>query len=143
VASKYKIIIDDPESVAIEIDEGLAKVKEYRKKTDDSYYFNRTLHVPMVFQEEFVPTHENVAELRVGSDRDSCAFAAALRRLFSAIVWGNVKPEGVKAVEEKGPMKIHGDKNIMREIDRLLNFFAEQKRMRLSGEYKSSYEIVK
>jgi hypothetical protein len=68
--------------------------------------------------------------------------AATLRQVFSAIVSGNVKPEGIKAVEEHGPFAIHGEEVLMREIDALLAAFAAQSRMRRKGEYKPCYKAV-
>ena len=46
--------------------------------------------------------------------------AADLRRAFSGIVAGKVKEVGIRAIEEFGPYKINGDKEIMRRLDVLL-----------------------
>jgi hypothetical protein len=62
--------------------------------------------------------------------------------VFSAVVWGNVKPEGVAAIERHGPLRIHGEREIMAQIDALLSSFADQGRMRLKGEYTPVYELV-
>jgi len=136
------VILDDPEQVAKAMNQGLLEVKKYREKTDDSYYFNRNLHIPFIFQEPFVPTHENVDQLQVESDRATHELAASLRRVFSAIVAGNVKPEGIKAVEEYGPFAIHGEEAIMGEIEAVLAAFVDQGRMRRVGEYKPCYKAV-
>ena len=142
VTQWYKIILDDPEKVAREINKGLLEVKGYRETTRDSYYFNRKLHIPLIFQEPFIPTHENVEKLKIKRDGDIHLFAATLRRVFSAIVSGNVKPEGIRAVEEYGPFLIHGEKAIMREVDGILASFVAQGRMRSAGEYTPCYKIV-
>ncbi|MDY6954352.1 MAG: DUF3412 domain-containing protein, partial [Thermodesulfobacteriota bacterium] len=68
--------------------------------------------------------------------------AASLRRVFSAIVAGNVKPEGIKAVEEHGPFSIHGEEAIMGEIEALLTAFVDQRRMRRVGKYQPCYKAV-
>ena len=39
--------------------------------------------------------------------------AANLRRAFSGIVAGNVKEQGVQAIEAHGPYELHGDKEVM------------------------------
>ena len=139
---RYEVILDDAERVAKTINKGLLEVKAYREETSDSYYFNRNLHIPFMFQEPFVPTHENVQQLDIRSDVDTSVLAAALRRVFSAIVSGNVKPEGIKAIEEYGPFAIHGEEVLMREIDELLAALAAQSRMRRMGEYKPCYKTV-
>lgn len=143
VIGKYQIIVDDAEKVAVAMNSGFQKVKEFRDKTDDSIYFNRNLHIPYIFQEKFSVSHEEAEKLNVTREQDISTFAASLRRVFSAIVWGNVKPKGAKAVAEKGPLRIHGEKCIMNEIDSFLTSLAEQKRLRITGEYKQCYEIVK
>jgi len=142
VTKRYEVILDDPETVAKAMNKGLLDVKAYREETSDSYYFNRNLHIPFMFQAPFVPTHENVQQLEIRSDADTNVLAAKLRQVFSAIVSGNVKPEGIKAVEEHGPFAIHGEEVLMREIDKLLAAFAAQSRMRRVGEYKPCYKAV-
>ncbi|MGD8757793.1 MAG: nucleotide 5'-monophosphate nucleosidase PpnN [Deltaproteobacteria bacterium] len=142
VTKRYEVIIDDPERVAKTMNKGLLDVKAYREETSDSYYFNRNLHIPFIFQAPFVPTHDNVQQLDIRSDADTNVLAATLRQVFSAIVSGNVKPEGIKAVEEHGPFAIHGEEVLMREIDALLAAFAAQSRMRRKGEYKPCYKAV-
>jgi predicted Rossmann-fold nucleotide-binding protein len=142
ITERYKIILEDPEKVAQEINNGLLEVKKYRENTGDSYYFNRNLYIPFAFQEPFVPTLEKTAELEIKRNRDISLAAATLRRVFSAIVSGNVRPDGIKTVEEHGPFPIHGEKELMAEIERLLNFFVEEGRMRLVGEYTPSYKIL-
>ncbi len=42
---------------------------------------------------------------------------------------GNVKEVGIRAIEEFGPYKINGDKEIMRRMDDLLQGFVAQHRM--------------
>jgi predicted Rossmann-fold nucleotide-binding protein len=143
VTKRYAVVLDDPEKVAKDMNKGLLAVKAYREETRDSYYFNRNLHIPFMFQAPFIPTHENVQKLQIKSDVNTNVLAATLRRVFSAIVSGNVKPEGIKAVEERGPFAIHGEEAIMREIDELLAVFTEQRRMRRVGEYKPSYKAVR
>ena len=70
--------------------------------------------------------------------------AANLRCVFSGVVAGNVKDEGIRAIEKHGPFRIHGDPAIMEQIDLLLAEFVEQKRMRLPGKkYTPCYCIVK
>jgi predicted Rossmann-fold nucleotide-binding protein len=142
-AARYRIIVDDPIAVAVELNRGLLEVKASREHTGNSYYFNRAIHIPAVFQEPFAPSHAAVAALRVDPADAPHRFAAALRRVFSAVVWGNVKPDGVHAVEDHGPLTIHGEPRVMAAVDELLGAFVDQGRMRLSGEYTPVYSIVR
>jgi len=73
---------------------GLLQVKAAREQVSDSYYFNRTLHIPPMFQMPFTPLHDDPEPLRIERSDQPCEFAAVLRRVFSAVVYGNVKPEG-------------------------------------------------
>ena len=61
----------------------------------------------------------------------------------SPVLWrGNVKEVGIRAIEEFGPYKINGDKEIMRRMDDLLQGFVAQHRMKLPGSaYIPCYEI--
>ena len=76
--------------------------------------------------------------------RDLHALAAKLRRAFSGIVAGNVKEEGIQAIEQHGPFEIHGEPEIMAALDRLLAAFVAQQRMKLPGSsgYQPCYRVV-
>jgi len=142
--SLYKIIIDDPAKVAQEMLEGVKKVRELRKSTDDAYYFNWRLRITKDFQLPFIPSHENMRNLELHKNQDTHLLAANLRRVFSGIVAGNVKEEGIRAIEERGHFEIHGDTSIMHPVDELLESFAAQHRMKLPGRtYKPCYKIHK
>ncbi|MFN7213089.1 MAG: pyrimidine/purine nucleotide monophosphate nucleosidase domain-containing protein, partial [Lysobacteraceae bacterium] len=45
-------------------------------------------------------------------------------------------------IEEHGPFEIRGDAGIMASLDALLRAFVEQRRMKMSGEYKPCYRVV-
>jgi hypothetical protein len=64
--------------------------------------------------------------------------------MFSGIVSGNIKEEGVLAIEKNGPFQISGDPQLMAKLDALLATFCHDKRMKLSRdtEYKPCYQIV-
>jgi hypothetical protein len=70
--------------------------------------------------------------------------AANLRRMFSGIVAGNVKPEGVRAIREKGPFEIRCEPAIAQSLDALLTAFVSQNRMKLPGgqAYEPCYRLV-
>ncbi|HEY4529324.1 MAG TPA: pyrimidine/purine nucleotide monophosphate nucleosidase domain-containing protein, partial [Luteimonas sp.] len=70
------------------------------------------------------------------------ALAADLRRAFSGIVAGNVKEDGMRRIEQFGPFQIHGDPDMMQALDALLRAFVEQRRMKISGDYRPCYEVV-
>lgn len=139
----YDIVVGDPEKAAIIINHGIKKVKEYRKATDDSYSFNWALKIESEFQHPFEPTHEAMYSLDLHLDQPTENLAANLRQAFSGIVAGNVKAEGIAEIEEHGVFKLHGDPVLMKKMDRLLQDFVEQGRMKLPGsKYEPCYEIV-
>ena len=141
-ASRYEIIVNDPETVARHMDAGIRKVKDQRIAQKDSFFFNWALHVPLEFQQPFAPTHELMAGLDLHHGRKPHELAADLRRAFSGIVAGNVKEDGMRRIEAHGPFEIHGDRDIMQALDSLLRAFVEQRRMKISGEYRPCYRVV-
>ena len=110
---RYKIIIDDPVYVAQEVQAGIGQVREFRKATDDAYYFNWLLKIDPEFQKPFIPTHENIRNLELHKNQERYLLASNLRRVFSGIVAGNVKDEGIRAIEKYGHFEIRGDASIM------------------------------
>jgi hypothetical protein len=67
-----------------------------------------------------------------------------MRRAFSGIVAGNVKVQGIAAIEKFGHFEIHGEPEIMDPMDGLLGAFVEQQRMKLPGShYQPCYRIVR
>ena len=141
--SLYQIIVDDAEEVAQALKSGLDEVITYRKQTGDAYHFNWSLVIEPDFQKPFEPTHDNMASLSISHDLDTATLAANLRRVFSGIVAGNVKSNGIKAIRKHGPFKITGEASIMMLMDKLLRSFVEQQRMKLPGStYTPCYQII-
>jgi predicted Rossmann-fold nucleotide-binding protein len=141
--SLYQIIIGDPEKVAKTLKEGLNDVLTYRKNMGDGYHFNWSLVIEPDFQHPFEPTHENMANQNISYNQETSQLAANLRRIFSGIVAGNVKASGIKEVREKGPFDIKGDPKIMALMDKLLQSFVEQQRMKLPGtKYEPCYRVI-
>ena len=141
---RYKIIIDDPVTVAQEMAAGLKDVRAHRKSLADAYYFNWGLKIDHQFQKPFIPTHENMYNLDLHKNQEPHELAANLRRAFSGIVAGNVKDQGIRAIEKHGHFEIRGDHSIMDPMDRLLAAFVAQHRMKLPGKaYVPCYKIVK
>ena len=116
----YRIIIDDAAEVARQMKKSMPLVKENRRDTGDAYSFNWSMRIAPDLQMPFEPSHENMANLKLYPDQPVEVLAADLRRAFSGIVAGNVKEVGIRAIEEFGPYKINGDKEIMRRMDDLL-----------------------
>jgi len=140
----YKIIVNDPEAVAREMVDGIKQVREFRKQSDDAYYFNWRLKISPDLQRPFIPTHENMRNLELHKNQSPHLLAANLRRAFSGIVAGNVKEEGIRTIEDFGHFELHGDQEIMYPVDELLESFARQNRMKLPGrEYKPCYKVIK
>lgn len=139
---RYHIIIDDPESVARYMKEGITRVEDYRRRRNDAYFFNWGLTIDPVFQMPFDPTHEAMSELCLRHNQPQHALAANLRRAFSGIVAGNVKEIGITRVMEHGPYQLRGDADILAGMDKLLTAMVQHGRMRISGQYNPCYEIV-
>ena len=140
----YKIIIGDPALVAQEMQNGIKQVREYRKDHADAYYFNWHLKIDPEFQRPFLPTHENVRGLSLHTHQEKHLLAANLRRVFSSVVAGNVKDQGIRAIEKHGPFEISGDPALMERMDELLASFVAQHRMKLPGkQYIPCYRVVK
>ncbi|WP_045767392.1 nucleotide 5'-monophosphate nucleosidase PpnN [Xanthomonas albilineans] len=140
--SRYEIVVGDPVAVARKMAAGIQQVRAHRKEQRDAYYFNWSLHIPLEYQRPFEPTHAAMAALDLHHGRPPHVLAADLRRAFSGIVAGNVKQDGVRRIEQHGPFEIHGDADMMQALDALLRAFVEQRRMKISGEYRPCYRVM-
>jgi predicted Rossmann-fold nucleotide-binding protein len=142
VAERYRIVVGDPRGVAHQVRKGIERVRNQRLDSKDAFFFNWALHVEPDFQTPFVPTHEAMAALNLHRAQDSHRLAADLRRAFSGIVAGNVKEDGMRAIEKYGPFEIDGDRDVMQALDALLASFVAQQRMKLPGSnYVPCYRI--
>lgn len=140
---RYSIIIDDQRKVGREMLTRLADVKEFRKYHNDAYYYNWRLRIDHEFQKPFASTHEAMAGTEISLDLPVHTLAANLRRIFSGIVSGNVRDDAIAAIEEKGPFEIEGSPEIMQLLDRLLQSFVKQGRMKLAAEaYSPCYRVI-
>ncbi|MGB5326033.1 MAG: nucleotide 5'-monophosphate nucleosidase PpnN [Pseudomonadales bacterium] len=141
--SLYEIIIGDGVRVAKRMREGMEDVGKIRRHAKDAYYFNWSLVVPHAMQSPFVPTHESMAALRLDSAQSSFDIAVNLRAMFSGLVAGNVKAEGIADIARYGNYQISGDASFINAIDRLLQSFVRQGRMKINASaYKPCYDIV-
>ena len=141
---RYKVIINDPVRVAREMSAGISEVRDYRRDNSDAFYFNWLLQIMEPFQVPFEPTHDNMSNLELHKNQPRHTLAANLRRAFSGIVAGNVKDDGIRAVEEHGLFEIRGDGSVIEPVDTLLASFVEQHRMKLPGtKYVPCYRIIK
>jgi len=140
---RYKIIIGDPSAVGTWAAANVSRVRDFRHGNSDAYYYNWRLRIESVFQKPFVATHESMASLEISRDLPTQELAANLRRAFSGIVSGNIREDGIRAIEEHGPFEIRGDKTIMARLDGLLRSFVEQNRMKLPGrKYEPCFRVV-
>jgi hypothetical protein len=138
VAALYQIIIGEPEKVGHVIREAVDQVHRDRYASGDAFYFNWQLHIDPTLQFPFIPTHENMAALKLDPSLPKHELASQLRSAFSGIVAGNVKAFGIREVAKHGPYVIDGDPKIMQAIDHILQTFVEEKRMKL-GQDKNAY----
>jgi len=143
--SRYQIIINDPQRVAQVMAQGLKDVTAYRIQHNDAFHYNWMLTIDLIFQTPFDPTHDNMRTLTLSHDIPVHELAANLRRVFSGIVAGNVKEEGILAIEKLGPFDIQGDPSIMSALDDLLADFVAHDRMKLPGgaTYEPCYRLVR
>ena len=139
--SLYQIIIDDPIKVAQTMCDSMQEVYKNRRELDDAFFYNWSLKIDPEFQTSFDPSHENMAKLKLHRNQPKDKFAADLRRAFSGIVAGNVKPNGIQAITEHGPYTLHGEVEVMNALDKLLGAFVAQKRMKISGDYVPCYRL--
>jgi len=142
-AEKLHVIVDDPAEVARYMVGVMEEVRDYRRSNSDSYNYNWLLKIPPAFQHPFEVTHESMRALRLYKNLPAHELAADLRRAFSGIVTGNVKENGVRAIEKLGPYELTGDASLMKLLDELLAAFVVQKRMKLPGSaYRPCYRLV-
>jgi predicted Rossmann-fold nucleotide-binding protein len=141
--SRYEICIGDPVEVAQKVRVGVDDVHDFRRSTKDAFFFNWQLRIDEEFQRPFEVTHESMAQLQIEPDMPGHLLAANLRRAFSGLVAGNIREEGIQAIEEHGPFEIRGNKDIMKLLDKVLVACVEQGRMRLDGKpYTPCYSVV-
>jgi predicted Rossmann-fold nucleotide-binding protein len=142
-AEMLHVIVDDPAEVARYMVAVMGQARDFRRNNSDSYNYNWLLRVPPAFQHPFEVTHESMRGLRLYRDQPAHELAADLRRAFSGIVTGNVKENGVRAIEKLGPYELTGDASVMKLLDELLTAFVAQKRMKLPGSaYQPCYRLV-
>lgn len=142
-AGRLRLIVDDPAEVARFARKGMAEVRADRRRSQDAFHFNWRLRIDAAFQQPFDSSHESMSALRLERSLPPHELAADLRRAFSGIVAGNVKADGVRAIREKGPFRLHGDPELLAPLDELLASFAADGRMKLEGEYEPCFEIVR
>lgn len=141
---KYTIIIDDPALVARKIKAQFKEITKFREANHDAYYFNWKIYIDQAFQHPFEPNHKNMKALQLHKDQDIHSLAVNLRCAFSGIVAGNVKEEGIRAIEKYGKFELNGDADILDPLDDLLSSFVDQQRMKLPGsQYIPCYTLVK
>lgn len=142
---KYRIIIDDPVAVARHIESGVEDVRAYRKSQGETFFYNWSFAIDSCLQEPFVPSHENMKALKLEKSQPIHKLAADLRKAFSGIVAGNVKKEGMQAIEENGLFELNGDHEIMQPLDDLLRGFVHQHRMKIPSEkeYTPCYRLIR
>ena len=145
VKDHYITVIGRPGEVARRLREGVTAVHRSRREGQEAFYFNWTLNVEAEHQKPFVPTHENMAGLRIDPELPSHQLAAQLRAAFSGLVAGNVKAFGIERVKQYGPYELRGDRKVMAAMDELLKMFVQQRRMKLGKglrDYRPCYRVA-
>ncbi|MDR5898208.1 nucleotide 5'-monophosphate nucleosidase PpnN [Halomonas vilamensis] len=143
VRQYYTIITGDPVEVARRMRRGVDDVTEFRRTHQDAFYYNWRLTVARDFQAPFEPTHAAMRSLKLDNDQPTHELAANLRRAFSGIVSGNVKEQGILAIEAHGPFELSAAPELMRRLDALLKSFVAQGRMKLDGDTYTPCYVLK
>jgi pyrimidine/purine-5'-nucleotide nucleosidase len=142
-AEYYEIISGDAVAIARRAKAHVDMQRKHRLSLGASYGFNWELYIPSDLQAPFIPSHENMAGLRLDSTVPAQQLASNLRKAFSGIVAGNVKAQGVAQIKTHGPFQITGEPQIMQRMESLLASFVEQKRMKIDySNYTPCWEIV-
>jgi len=157
--SKYTIVIDvenedeekeengifyiqhAPKIIASDIKDEITKLRQKRKENGEARHFNWSFEISTELQKKFDPTHENVRNLRVSPEQKTFERLVEFRKIFSTIVAGNVKPDGIAAVAEKGKYQINIDKKYTVPLAELLSSFVAENRMKISKIYEPCFEI--
>ena len=138
-----EVMVGHPRDVATRMKDEMELVRQDRRNSSDAYYYNWRLKIELDQQKPFIPTHETMRQLNLHRDQPIHELASQLRKAFSGIVAGNVKADGVKQIEEKGPFELTGDKQVMAAMDKLLQSFVSQGRMKIdSSDYNPCYKII-
>ena len=144
IAGKYEIVIGDSARVGELMGSHIRRVRRQRRRDGDAYYFNWLLQIPFEHQTPFVVDHQSVSALRLTREQPPHELAVGLRRAFSAIVTGNVKDYGIRMIQRHGPFQLHSDVALTNALDRLLQQFVAQGRMKLdSARYQPCYRVVR
>jgi predicted Rossmann-fold nucleotide-binding protein len=139
----YRIELADPPSVASQLADAMERVRDYRRRQQDAFYFNWRLRLDRDLQAPFLANHDSMLALQLDRQQGAHDLAVHLRRAFSGLVAGNVKEHGIRAIEEHGPFELRGEAEVVRHLDELLAAFVAQGRMRLAaGTYEPCYRLV-
>jgi predicted Rossmann-fold nucleotide-binding protein len=139
----YRIELAAPAQIAGLVADTVRQVRDVRQQSRDAYYYNWKLKIEPEFQQPFKATHENMAALQLHRNQPVHMLASNLRRAFSGLVAGNIKEDGIRAIEAHGPFEMNGDPDIMSGLDALLSSFVQQGRMRLAQKsYQPCYRVV-
>ena len=138
----YEIIVGDSEEVARRAKQHIIECRKHRMKHGAAYGFNWELYIPAELQTPFEPTHENMAALALDYSVNPYQLASNLRKAFSGIVAGNVKPFGIEEIKQHGPYTMQGDEKIMARLQDMLDSFVAQRRMKIDfANYKPCWII--
>jgi len=139
----YRIALADPPGVAEMLGADLEDVRLFRRSQQDAFYFNWRLRLDRDLQAPFDATHEAMRGLQLDRQQGAHDLAVNLRRAFSGLVAGNVKENGIRAIEEYGPFELRGEAEVVNCLDELLAAFVAQGRMRLAADsYQPCYRLV-
>lgn len=130
----YEIIIGDAEEVGRSVRKSVDVIRKHRRQNGESYGYNWELYIESDLQNPFEPTHENMASLQLDRSLPANELAGQMRKAFSGIVAGNVKAFGLEQIRKNGPFRLSGETEVIEQLEKLLNKFIAQKRMKIDVE---------
>ena len=129
----YTLIVGDHEAVAREAHASVARTLAARDRCNDAAYFNWSLHLEPAWQAPFQATHASMRGLALNHHLPPAERAFALRKLFTGLVSGNVREEGIAAIEAQGPFTLTPAPEMQRALASLLDLLEHQGRMRFAN----------
>ena len=145
VRQYYTIVIDSPDQVFNEVFEqafSVNKMKESRARANDNMQYNSRLHLPAEVQDVFKPDHEKMSQLSLTRDQDQYRLAAHLRMLYKGIVYGTIVGDGIQSIQEGGKYQIQGERQVIDAVERMLDKFVAQNRMKERGFTEPCWELA-
>lgn len=142
ITEKLMVIINDPFAAACYIKNSRDTTQSHRSRINDGACFNWSLAISPALQKPFIPTHSAMRALKLNISEPPQLLIAELRRLFSGIVSGSVKPNTRSLISKNGPFEIQASSELAKALDRILRLLISEKRIKVDEKYEPCYTII-